>query len=109
MKTLNPKKHKLGLSDSATGKTIATTKVVDLSGEFRNRQFKEDEVHFLFGEAQRGKIVQMEIGGMKIHFFVDELDAQLRVAARDDTFGRWAGWLGVSKPDLIAVIRSVAP
>lgn len=107
--------HDPGLYDSATGKNLDAEKVVDITDDCPGANQKRRAV-LLFTTAQRGRIVQMArpypkevYMGMHIHFFVDELDREMRIAERDDTFGLWAGDLGLSKQELRAVIEKHAP
>jgi len=109
------KAYKPGLYDSATGESCVTEKVVDVT-EDCPRASDKDRCVFLYTRAKRGRIVQMarpykdeKYMGMHIHFFVDELDHEMHVAPRDDTFGSLASQLGFSKPALRSLIEAHAP
>ena len=109
------KAYKPGLYDSDTGADCLIEKVVNVT-EDCPRASNEDRCVFLYTRAKRGRIVQMarlykdkKYMGMHIHFFVDELDREMHVAPRDDTFGSWASQLGLSKPALRSLIEAHAP
>ena len=107
--------YKVGLSDSDTGESCVTEKVVEVTEECPSPN-NGDRCLFLFTRTQRGRIVQMtqpykgeKVMGSSIHFFVDELDAEMNVAPRDDTFGSWARRLGLEKPALRSLIEEHVP
>ena len=109
------KAYNPGLYDSDTNGDCVTEKVVDVT-EDCPRGSNEDRCVFLYTRAKRGRIVQMarpnkgeKYTGMRIHFFVDELEREMHVAPRDDTFGSWASQLGLSKPALRSLIEAHAP
>lgn len=58
----------IGLYDSATGESLKTIKIVDVTAE----QTSAKEAFLLFAKAQRGRIVQLRTSGMRIHYFMDE-------------------------------------
>ena len=112
---INIAEHDPGLYDSDTGRSLNTEKVVDITDDCPAANRKHRAI-LLFTTAQRGRIVQMArpypkevYMGMHVHFFVDELDSEMRVAERDDTFGLWAKDLGLPKPELRALIEKHAP
>lgn len=105
--------HHFGLYDSATGRDCVIEKLVDVTEDCPG--LAGARVLLLFTRSQRGLIVQMrspypgeEFLGMYINFFVDELEREMDVHPRDDTFGSWAGKLGLSKSELISLIRTHA-
>ena len=110
------KAYKSELYDSDTDAECVTEKVVDVT-EDCPRASKEDRCVFLYTRrVGRGRIIQMtrpykgkEYTGRHIHFFVDELEREMDVAPRDDTFGSWARQLGLSKPALCSLIEAHAP
>lgn len=106
------KEHNAGLYDSATGKTLTTEKVVDVSDDCPSGE----RIIFLYTRAKRGRIVQIShpyeghtYRGMHIHFFVDELKREMRMPERDDTFGVWAKMCGLNKQRLLRLIQQYAP
>ena len=112
---INRKEHKSGLYDSATGASCKTEKVVDITDDCPKASKKKRAV-LLFTRAKRGRIVQ--IGrpykgavymGSHIHFFVDELDREMRVPPRNDTFGSTANELGLTKLELRKLIEAQVP
>ncbi len=109
------KAYNLGLYDSATGESCVTEKVVEITEDCPKAN-KNDRCVFLYTRAKRGRIVQItrpykgeKYMGIHIHFFVDELDREMRVAPRDDTFGSWANQLGLEKSALRSLIEAHAP
>ena len=107
--------HDPGLYDSATGKNLDAEKVVDITDDCPGANQKRRAV-LLFTTAQRGRIVQMArpypkevYTGRHIHFFVDELENEMRAAESVVAFGSWAKELGLSKSDLRAMIEKHAP
>ena len=101
--------HQSGLYDSETNKDCITEKVVDITKECQKR------ILLLFLTTKRGKIVQIcepyegEIyTGIKIHFFVAELEKEMHVAERDDTFGSWAENCNHTKRDFCNLIKKFA-
>jgi hypothetical protein len=112
---INRKQHKTGLYDSDTGASCKTEKVVDITEDCPKASKKKRAV-LLFTRAKRGRIVQISrpydgeiFMGSHIHFFVDELDREMRVASRDDTFGSTANQLGLTKIELRKLIEAQAP
>lgn len=112
---IDKKEHKSGLYDLATGASCKTEKVVDVT-EDCPKASENERADLLFTRVQRGRIVQIgrpykgEIYmGSHIHFFVDELDREMRAAPRDDTFGSTANGLGLTKPQLRRLIKAQAP
>ena len=108
---LNRKKFKLRLFDSANGRTVKTDLAMDVTGDcpVHARKKERGTVVLLFGKAERGRIVQIVRGGMVIHFFVEELRQEMRVAPIHDTFGSTAGELGLTKAELKKLIEKYAP
>jgi len=112
---INKKEHNPGLYDSDTGASCKTEKVVDITEDCPKASEKERAV-LLFTRAKRGRIVQISrpyegeaYMGSHIHFFVDELDREMHVAPRDDTFGSQASQIGLTKSALRALIEAQAP
>ena len=112
---INKKEHEPGLYDSATGASCKTEKVVDITEDCPKADEKRRAV-LLFTRAQRGHIVQISrpyegevYMGSHIHFFVEELDREMRVAPRDDTFGSTANELGLTKSQLRKLIEAQVP
>lgn len=112
---INKKKHVVGLYDSDTGRSCKTEKVVDITEDCPKASEKRRAV-LLFSRAKRGRIVQITrpyegevYTGSHIHFFVEELDREMRTAPRDDTFGSKANELGLTKPQLRKLIEAQAP
>jgi len=112
---INRKEHKPGLYDLDTGARCKTEKVVDITEDCPKASEKRRAV-LLFTRTKRGRIVQISrpdegevYMGPRKHFFVDELDREMRVAPRDDTFGSTANELGLSKVALRKLIEAQAP
>ncbi len=106
METDMAKPEKIGIQDSATGESLYTLKTVDITKDCPGMQKGRAELKFT--KAQRGRLVQIDYGA-QIHFFVDELDAEMNVAPRDDTFGSTAKRLGLDKMGLRSIIEQHAP
>ena len=112
---INPKEHCPSLMDSETEESLRAEKVVDITEDCPCASEKERAV-LLFTRAKRGRIVQITIphegevyAGMHVHFFVDELENEMRVLPRDDTFGSRATMLGLTKERLRELIEANAP
>lgn len=112
---INKKEHNSGLYDSDTGKSCEVEKVVDIT-ENCPRAGEKDRAVLLFTRAKRGRIVQITrpyngevYMGSHINFFVDELDREMNMAPRDDTFGSTARRLGLTKFSLRSLIMAHAP
>ena len=108
-KTVSAKSHKVSMYDSATDESLKTLKAVDFTEDCRGGLEKGDEARLLFTRARRGRIVVIEYGPCRIHFFVEELDREMRCAPRDDTFGSTAETLGLKKTELRKLIEQHAP
>jgi hypothetical protein len=104
---INEKKHDTSLYDSDTGASCKTEKVVDITEDCPKAN-KRDRALLLFTRSKRGRIVQINYG-LQVHFFVDELDRQMNVPSRDDTFGLFANRLGLTKPELRMLIDAQCP
>ena len=107
--------HDIGLYDSATGDSIAAEKAVDITEDCPSASERNRAV-LLFARAKRGRIVQIArpyhgevYMGSHIHFFIDELDHEMRVSPWDDTFGSTASLLGLTKKALRSLIETNAP
>ncbi len=101
--------------DSETGKDCVTEKVVDITEDLKRDEEKRRYI-LLFTRAELGRIVQIvhpyegeKFMGVKIHFFVDELDAEMNAAPNDDVFGSWAKKMNLEKLELRALIETHAP
>ena len=105
-KKVPAKREKMGMYDSATGKSLFVLKTVNITKNCP--AVKKGKVVLKFTKAQRGRIAQIDDGSM-IHFFVEELDAEMRAAPRDDTFGSTAERLGLDKTQLRSIIEQHAP
>ena len=107
-------KHSPDRVDSATGETCIAEKVVNITVDCSGLK-KSQRIHLVFTRAQRGRIVQIVDGTTKefceerSHWFVDELEAEFHVSDANDTFGQWAGRLGMSKQALRKLIEAQAP
>jgi len=112
---INTKKHSSGLYDSDSGASCKTEKVVDITEDCPKASEKKRAV-LLFTRAKRGRIVQISrpydgevYMGSHNHFFVEELDREINVAPRDDTFGLLADQLGLTKTGFRDLIKAQAP
>ncbi len=107
--------HRCGLYDSVTGKSCVTEKVVDMTDDCRGASAME-RCLVLFTRDHRGRIAQLvrsyegeECEGVKIHFYLGKLDAEMRATSLNDTFGVWARELGLEKSALRSLIEAHAP
>lgn len=107
-------KHTPALCDSDTGESLKAEAVYDITDVCKPDGGRR--ALLLFTRAKRGRIVQITCPyldepymGAHIHFFVDELDDQMRGHPRDDTFGMWADRFGLTKLKLAALIEELAP
>lgn len=107
--------YKPDLYDSDAGESCVPERVVDITEDCPKASEKERAV-LLFTKAKRGRIVQIRrpyenevCMGSCIHFFVDELDREMRAAPHDDTFGLTAGQLGLTKLQLRTLIETHVP
>lgn len=103
------------LYDSSTGVSCVTEKVVDITEDCLLGNPK-DRCILLFTRAKRGRIAQISrpyeneaYEGMCTHFFVEELDHEMRARPWDDAFGLWARQLGITKLALRSLIDTHAP
>ncbi len=109
------KEHKSEIYDSRTGKTCKTEKVVDMTEDCPKASETQRAV-LLFTRGERGRIVKIcrpyegyAFIGWNIHFFVDELNFEMNIAPRDDTFGSTARNLGLTKEQLRKIIEEHVP
>lgn len=107
--------YTVSLFDSGTGYSCKTERVVDITAVCPAAS-KSEPALLLFTRTIRGQVVQIQrpypgesFVGPFIHFFVDELDREMRAAPYDDTFGSWSKRLGLNKLSLRAVIETHAP
>lgn len=105
-KKVRPKRERFGLYDSDTDKSLYVLKSVDISKKCP--AVKKGKVVLKFTKAQRGRICQID-DGSQIHFFIEELDKEMKAAPRDDTFGSTAERLGIAKTQLRSLIEQHAP
>ena len=112
----NKKTYNLHMLDSDTGATCRTEKAVDITEDCPTLSSNKKRALLLFTRATRGRIVQIvlpsngeTVMGTAIHFFIHELDAEMRAAPRDDTFGSTARDLGLTKLQLRQLIEAQAP
>lgn len=115
-KKLRASRFDLSLLDSDTDQELKVSKAVDITDHCRLPD-KKSRAILLFTQAKRGRIVQITItatpgdtNGTHCHFFVDELDKEMHVQPRDDTFGGRVRRLGLkSKKQLLALIDEHVP
>ena len=105
-KKVPARRKKIGLYDNATDESLYVLKSVDITKKCP--AVKKGKVVLKFSKAQRGRIVQID-DGSRIHFFVEELDKEMKAAPRDDTFGSTAERLGIAKTQLRSIIEQHAP
>lgn len=79
----------VGLYDSDTGESLKAEKVVDVS-EFQD---KRDDARLVFTRATRGRIVQLQTGIARIHYFMDEAGGRQMMTDDSERFGFPAGQL----------------
>lgn len=91
------------LYDSWNGESLKTEQIIDIGS------LCSEPASLLYTRAQRGRIVQIIYSATRIHFFIDELDHEMHMPERDDTFGSTAENLGLTKQSLRALIDSNAP
>lgn len=73
----------MGLFDSDTGASLKASKVVDVTGIQRGH----DRALLVFTEAARGRIVQIHLDSLRIHYFIDEPSGREMIAADAARFG----------------------
>lgn len=95
------------ICDSDTGESLRVLKAVQITSYCPS--VKQGRVMLKFTKAKRGRIVQIDDNGCCVHFFVDELGAEMDVPLRDDTFGSVARCLGLDKMHLRSLIELHAP
>lgn len=108
-KQVSARGYKTDRYDSDTDKSLRTLKAVDFTEDCTTGLEKDEKAVLLFTRAKRGRIVVIKHGAISIHFFVDELDKEMRCAPRDDTFGSTARMLGLKKTELRKMIEQHTP
>ena len=102
---LDPKAHSVSLYDSATGESLHTDRVVDVSAVCPKLETGSRAL-ILYARAERGRIVQfiLETGGSSIglHTFLDE-------PSLAEDAERPARWFGLDAVDIIRLAREHAP
>lgn len=73
----------LGLYDSDTGESLRVEKEVDVTAE----QDGSESAHLLYTTARRGRIVQLQMGCMSIHYFMDEAGGARMISEDSERFG----------------------
>lgn len=109
------REYDTGLYDPDTRASCVVEKVVDVTKDCPRTS--KGKCIFVYTRARRGgRIIQMarpyrgeKYKGRHIHFFIAELESEMRAAPRDDTFGGWASQLGLSKSALRSLIEAHAP
>lgn len=86
----------VGLYDSDTGQPLTAIKAVDVSA----LQSWSDAAFLVYTEAKRGRIVQLQSGSARIHYFYD--DEYGRKMIEEDGERR-------SFPDMLRVVDENAP
>jgi hypothetical protein len=79
----------IGLYDSATGDILKPQKVVDVSAH----QIEGDPAQLVFTTAKRGRIVQLQRGCSRIHYFLDEDHGKEMMMEDSERFGFGPGRL----------------
>ena len=108
------KEHYAPLLNPDTNERCVTEKVMDVTEDCPQAS-KKDRCVFLYTRIKRGRIIHMtrpyegKEYGMSIFFFVDELDTEMCATPGNDTFGRWANNLGLTKSELRLLIKTHAP
>lgn len=73
----------MSLFDSDTGKNLETLKEVDVTAE----QTRAKKAVLLYTKAKRGRIVQLQSDGIRIHYFLDEIGGQQLMIEDSQRFG----------------------
>lgn len=82
--------------DSDTGQSLEAVKEVDVSP----LQTWSDDAWLVYSQAKRGRIVQLQSGCARVHYFYDEPDG--RKLIREDAIRR-------EFPDMLRVVDENAP
>lgn len=114
-KRLNKSDYRIGLFDSATGRSLPTLKAVEITQDCVGSDKRERAI-LLFAKATRGRIVQVlrPYPGMKIgaaaHFFLDEIDGWIGSETDMDLcLKRDASLLGIERQKLRDMMFKHAP
>jgi hypothetical protein len=75
--------NSLDLYDSATGETLETIKTVDVS----HCQDFGPKAAINYGEAKRGRIAQLRLESLCIHWFFDEPEGRQMIREDSQRFG----------------------
>lgn len=112
-------KKLMGLYDYETGKSIEAIKEVEATQwcepTMLSDYFDDETVWLVYGNSQRGPICKLDVrnkvGNMTvgIHWFIKELAAEMNVREEDDTFGMFAGRMGISKVALKKMMEANQP
>ena len=86
----------IGLYDSDTGQPLVAIKEIDVS----DMQSWGDEAFLVYTEAKRGRIVQLQCGTMRLHYFYDEPASKRKI----EEDGSRRGF-----PNMLAVVLENAP
>lgn len=79
----------LGLYDSATSKSLKPLKVVDVT----EHQDRDTVALLVFTRAERGRIIQLQQGSLRIHYFLDERGGKAMMGEDSERFGFKPGQL----------------
>jgi hypothetical protein len=73
----------MGLYDSATGASIKAIKVVDVT----DMQHGHEKALLVFAEAERGRLVQLRLDALHVHYFFDEPVGRQMITEDEPRFG----------------------
>lgn len=84
-------KPSIGLYDSDTQESLEAIKEVDVTAE----QTHAKEAKLIFTKAKRGRIVQLNADGMRVHYFLDEPSGHKMMTEDSERFGFAPGRLHI--------------
>ena len=73
----------VGLYDSDTGESLAAEKIVDVT----DKQCDGEQSVLIYTRAKRGRIVQLQQGALRVHYFLDEEGGQRMMREDSKRFG----------------------
>ena len=73
----------IGLYDSDTQESLVAEKIVDVTLE----QSRNDNSRLIYTRAKKGRIVQLQSDGMRIHYFFDSPSGREMITEDSERFG----------------------
>jgi hypothetical protein len=114
---INKKVHRTDLYDSNTGKKCLPEKVVDVTKNCFFLKEGEKVIFIYTRDIKHGRIIQIRFlhegdefsNAVHIHFYVDELEFEVKATPMVSSFGLRAERLGLSPSQLRTLIEKYAP